>query len=116
MKKQSIVLGIILVGMALFMSSCVKDQSSVEGQITYIGEFLGEEFLAEDAQVELDHMSYDNGVVYTDENGDYQFDNVMDGEYRLKASVTVNGFEHSGISQSFLISGDQIKTVNLILD
>jgi len=116
MKKRNVILGIILVGIALFMSSCVKDQSSVEGQITYIGALSGIEYYADDARVELDHMSYDNGVVYTDDEGYYRFEDVYDGEYRLKASVTVNGIEYFGTSSSFTLSGDEMKTVNLVLE
>lgn len=116
MKKRNVILGIILVGLAIIMSSCVKDQSTVEGQITYNGVLSGIEYYADGAQVELDHMSYDHGVVYTNDEGYYRFDDVYDGEYRLKASVTVNGIEYSGISITFTLSGDEMKTVNLVLE
>lgn len=117
MKKQHVILGIIFLGLAFALSSCVKDQSSVEGRITYYGWLTGIEYNAVDARVELDHMSYDNGIVYTNDDGYYQFTDVYDGgDYRLKASVTVNGTEYSGTSSAFTLSGDEIKTVNLVLE
>lgn len=116
MKKQCILTGLILAFLILFFTSCTKDQSTVEGQITYIGALSGIEYYADGASVELDHISYDNGIVYTDENGNYLFENVLDGEYNVTANITVNGITYTGISNSFVISGDEVKTINLVLE
>jgi hypothetical protein len=116
MKKQGFTFGLILTIFVIVFSSCTRDQSTVEGQITYIGAISGIEYSADGAAVELDHLSYDNGIVYTDENGNYIFENVLDGEYRVKASITVNGITYSGISSSFTLSGDDYETINLILE
>ena len=109
---------ITLVSVIALLTSCVKDESTVEGTLNYTGAVSGISYKAGGAYVSL----FDEGlekITYettADDEGYYSFENVIDGKYHVYADITVNGFEYVGNSESFWVEGDEIHTENLQLE
>jgi hypothetical protein len=118
MKKISVIIVLVSL-MALALSSCNKEESTITGQLTYSGAITGIEYYANGASVYLYHNSVELDdsplVVTADENGNFSFNNLYEGKWQVYATIVVNGFTYTGMSSIFWTSGEDIQTVNLVL-
>ena len=109
---------ITLVSVIALLTSCVKDESTVEGTINYTGAVFGTSYEAEGAYVSL----FDEGlekITYettANDEGYYSFENVIDGKYHVYAEISVNGLLYLDNSESFWVEGDEIHTENMQLE
>ena len=115
---QKIKLFLVMTVLAVtVLSSCKKDDGSVSGQVTYIGEITGISYVAVGATVYL--MTSDTEYLETtttDAEGNYEFYPVIDGTYHIEADITVNLIEYFDFSEDFYIEKDDDITVDLILE
>ena len=102
--------------------SCSSDESTIRGQVVYEG-LLGIESEAAGADVYL----YENSALgapatssemraTADNDGNFVFDNVPDGNYQLYGRISENGTEYEGTSATVQVEDDDDKTVNLLLE
>ncbi len=119
MKKINLKKGftIIIVSLVLLtLNSCRKDDNSVGGNITYIGAISGTEYVASGATVYLmvSDTEYTDKTT-ADENGDYLFYPVPDGDYHIEAEITVDLIDYEGKSSDFYVKGKDDRFVDLVL-
>jgi hypothetical protein len=118
--KKIVFITVLSVLFMVALSSCKKEESVISGQITYIGSLTGIEYYAEGAEVYLYYGSTELDdeptKVIADENGNYSFPNLWDGNWQIYATITVNGFTYSGTSSIIYTTGEDIQTVNLVLN
>lgn len=114
--KKNAVKFITLFSIIALLTSCVKDQSTVEGKVNYTGAISGTSYIAEQADVVLvDELSEDMRETTTNSEGYYSFENVIDGKYHVYAEIYVNVFLYIGTSNSFWVEGDEVHSENLQL-
>jgi len=118
--RKLFLISLMAVGL-LVTAGCKKSDSVISGQITYNGAISGINYVAEGAQVTL-HMGAvgQTGDSYmtttTDQNGSYNFTGLMDGNWTVAASVTVNAFNYYGESGVVSTSGKDGVTANFELN
>lgn len=120
MKKQYvfILISILFIGL---ITSCKKSDSVINGKVTYIGAISGITYDAVGANVQL-HMGAvgqtggPSEITTTDANGNYNFSLLMDGNWTVSASITVNGIEYYGESQVISTNGSNSATANIVMN
>jgi hypothetical protein len=109
----------LLLSMAcVHFTSCQKEDSVIEGRVSYIGAISGIEYLAPNARVNLYLGSISGKPSFSevaDANGEFRFDNLWDAEWYITSEYTVNGINYTGQAQTSKVNGENIVTLNLIL-
>jgi hypothetical protein len=118
-KKRIKVLTVLILSMTcVHFSSCNKEDSVIEGRVSYIGAISGIEYLAPNARVNL-YLGSISGQPTSSEvadaNGKFRFDNLWDAEWYITSEYTVNGINYTGQAQTSKVNGENIVTLNLLL-
>lgn len=93
----------------------VKHQSSIKGKITYIDYTTGDTLDANGVMVSLLNASLTTEfTTSTDVSGNYQFSTVKDGDHFIDINASLGLYTYKGRS-SVGVTGDEMRTVNLIL-
>lgn len=116
---RTLLLSMLVVVAAL--TGCKKEDSIVQGKITYIGAISGIEYDANGAEVYLfmgavGQTGSHYRKVTADGNGNYAFPGLMDGPWSVYATITVNGITYVGQGGPVEVDGKNSKTLNLILE
>ncbi len=110
-------LGLFLIIIAV-LSSCAKDDTYVDGHISYIAHSNGTEYVADGATVYLmisgSETEYEQKTT-ADEDGYYKFYPVPDGDYYIYAEYTYLLDDYSGRSDNFTAKGKKDITIDLTL-
>ena len=117
--KKIIFITILSVLFTIVLSSCTKDESEISGQIIYTGAISGIQYYASGAEVYLYYGSTtlcdEPKKTITDQNGNYSFKNLIDGNWQIYATITVNGIKYQALTDIIRTTGDDTQTVNLVL-
>ncbi len=115
MKRTKIFL-VLTIALVSVFSGCKKDQNTIHGTITYKNAITGEVTPAENANVYL-MVSDDEYIMktVTDDQGEYLFDNVPDGQYFVQAEKTTLLLDYHGKSETFKVKGADLLSIDLTL-
>ncbi len=118
--KMKINILVLLLIVAVGFTSCKKEESTIKGQITYIGAITGIEYYADGAEVYLYYgtVDLDNSPtrIVADANGNFEFNNLTDGNWQIYAVITVNGLNYEGLTTIVYTTGDDIQIADLVLE
>ena len=116
MKKKVLTLVSLILFATIIFSGCVKDESEISGEVSYIGAITGIEYIAEGATVYLMTSETEYAEKTTaDSDGKYSFYPIVDGTYFIEAEITVNLIDYSGKSEEIFTEKDNVWTTNLVL-
>lgn len=103
----------------LFLSSCQKYESQIKGKVTYIALDDSSAYPAYGAVMEKLLIKNDKtekiSAVSVDTNGNYLFEYVTAGKWKIKGTFTSGDTIYEGISDPIQTNGEDVKTIDLIL-
>jgi hypothetical protein len=101
-------------------TSCDKFDSQLKGKVSYISIIDSLEYPADSAILVKYSLNGDKeekvSTVQADSNGLFVFDFVTLGDWKIKAQYTKDSFVYSGFSDKIHTSGEDVKTVNIVMD
>ena len=116
MKKTIWILTFAIVLVTVF-SGCKKDQNTIMGTIKYKNAWNGEVKPASNATVYLmyGHTKIVAMKTVADDQGNYMFNPVPDGEYYIKAEKKTSLIDYYGESSTIKVKGDDVANLNITL-
>lgn len=103
----------------LLLTNCQKEESNLIGKIKYKGAVTGIEYVAANTEVKLRLGSADGSVhatVLTDSEGNYQFSYLWKAHWYISSEITVNGITYYGTTGTTQVDGDNVVTLNLLME
>lgn len=115
--KRTVLLILVAVGFSL--TSCKKNESTVQGHVWYI-DSAGFYHDAVGASITLfspDTNGTASMTTMTDDLGNYQFMNVADGEHRVYGELMIDSNNvYTGVSEELMTKGAEIVPAEFTLD
>ncbi len=100
--------------LSVVFAACTKDDNKISGTITF-DQLMGDVRPAIGASVNLVSGSHYVMMTSTDEDGNYSFTEVEDGDYFIQATHVATLLTYTGKSKGFSVKGEDSKTINLEL-
>ena len=109
----------VLTILLLSLTNCKKEESNLIGRIKYKGAVTGIEYAAANTQVQL-YLGSPSGEPYatvnTDAEGYYQFSGLWEAHWYIASQITVNGFTYTGTTGTTEVEGNNVVTLNLLME
>jgi len=112
----------LLIVFAIFitlLTSCEKEESILTGRLTYKGAISGIVYTAPNTPIYL-YLGSPQGEPYksviTDADGFFQFQGLWSAHWYIASTITVNGFNYSGVIGTTMIDGKNVVTLNLMME